>query len=64
MRQIMRQCFDLFLVQRIGDIGHRRHAAARAHAGFVIVQRLNQILLALAGDARNRFGPRIGIGMT
>ncbi len=32
MRQIMRQRFDLFLAQGIGDIRHRGLAAAGSHA--------------------------------
>ena len=57
----MRERFDLFLAEGKGDIGHRRHRTASPHARFVIPQRLHQIFLALAGDAGDRLGARIGI---
>ena len=49
MREIMRQRGDLFLAQGIGDVGHRSPRAAGSRARFVVVQRLDQIFLALAG---------------
>ena len=61
MREIMRERLDLFLAEGKGDIRHRRHAAAGPHARFVIVQRLDEIFLALAGDAGNRLGAGITI---
>ena len=63
MRQIMRERLDLFFAQGIGDVGHRRLAAAGPHARFVVVQRLQQIFLALAGDARDRLGAGEVIGV-
>ena len=63
MREIMRKRFDLLLAEGKGDIGHRRHGAAGAYARFVILQRLHEILLALAGDAGDRLGTGIGIGV-
>ena len=63
MREIMRERVDLFFAERKGDIGHRRLAAAGAHAGLVVVQRLQQIFLALAGDARDRLGAGISVGV-
>ncbi len=63
MREIMRERVDFLLAQGIGDIGHRRHGAAGAHARFVVVQRLDQIFLALAGDARNRLCSGVAIGV-
>ncbi len=61
MREIMRERLDLFLAEGKGDIGHRRHGAAGPHAGFIVAQRLNEIFLALAGDAGNRLGAGVGI---
>src|SRR5258705_4859 len=55
MREVMRERGDLFFAQGIGDLGHRRLAAAGPQACFVVVQRLDQIILALTGDARHRF---------
>jgi len=54
---------DLFRAEGIGDVGHRRLASARTHARFVIVQRLEQIFLALARDARDRLGAGVSIGV-
>ena len=64
MREVMRQRSDFFLAEGIGDIGHRGHAAARSHARFVIMQSLEQIFLALAGNAGDSFGAGKGIGVT
>ena len=63
MREIVRQRFDLFFAERKGDIRHRRHGAAGSHACLVIAQRLDEIFLALAGDAGDRLGTGIGIGV-
>ena len=63
MRQIMRERRDLLFAQGIGDIRHRGLAAAGAHAGFVVVQRLEQIFLALAGDAGDRLGAGVAVGV-
>src|SRR3954468_17736143 len=64
MREVVRQRDDLFLAERIGDFRHRCHAAAGADAGFIIPQGLEQIVLALACDARHRLGAGITVEMT
>ena len=63
MREIMRQRGDFLVAQGIGDIRHRGPGAAGSHARFVVVQRLDQIFLALAGDAGDGFGAgkRVGV---
>ena len=63
MREIMRQRGDLFVAEGIGDIGHGRAGAAGSHARFVIVQRLDQIFLALPSEPGHRFRARVCIGM-
>jgi hypothetical protein len=63
MREIMRQGVDFLFAQRIGDIRHRRHAAAGSHARLVVMQRLEQVFLALARNAGNGFRSRISIGV-
>ena len=63
MREVMRQRLDFLFAEGIGDIGHRRHGAAGPHARLVVVQRLQQIVLALAGDARHRLGAGIAVGV-
>ena len=63
MRQIMRERFDLFLAERKGHIRHRRHGATGPYARFIIPQRLHEIFLALAGDAGDRLGAGVGIGV-
>ena len=57
----MRERLDLFLAEGKGHIRHRRHRTAGPHARFVIVQRLHEIFLALAGDAGDRLGAGVGI---
>jgi transposase, IS30 family len=64
MREVMRQRFDFLVAQRIRDIRHRSAGAAGARAGLVVMQRLDQIFLALAGDAGNGFRSRVCIGVT
>src|SRR5258706_10967097 len=64
MREIMRQGFDFLLAQGIGDIRHCRHAAAGSHAGLVVVQRLEQIFLALPRNAGDGFRSGKAIGVT
>ena len=59
----MRERLDLFLAERIGDIRHRRHGAAGPRARLVLAQRLHEIFLALAGDAGDRLGAGVAIGM-
>src|ERR1700746_2673286 len=54
MREIVRECFDLIFGQRIGDVAHDGLAAAGTDAGLEVGQRLEQILLSLVRDARNR----------
>ena len=54
MREIVRERLDLFLAEGVGHIRHCRHRTAGPHARFVIVQRLHEVLLALA----DRFGVR------
>ena len=54
MRQIVGERGDLLFAQRIGDIRHRGLGSAGAGAGLVVVQRLHEVFLALAGDARYR----------
>ena len=63
MREIVRQGFDFLFAQGIGDIRHRRHAAAGSHARLVIMQRLEQVFLALAGNAGDGLGAGKGIGV-
>src|ERR1700676_1727454 len=63
MREIMRERGDFFFAQGIGDLRHRRHAAPRSHARLVVAQRLEQVILALAGETGHRFRSRIGIGV-
>src|SRR5689334_1540008 len=64
MRQVMRERGDLLLAEGIGDISHRRLPAADALAGFVVVQRLDEVFLALARDACNGLGAGEGVGVT
>ena len=63
MREIMRQRGDFFVAEGVGDFRHRRPGAAGSHARFIIVQRLDQVFLALAGEAGNGLGSgkRIGV---
>jgi hypothetical protein len=63
MREIMCERDDFLFAQGIGDLRHRRHAAAGPRARLVVVQRLEQVILALAGEAGNRACARIRIGM-
>src|SRR5258705_9726897 len=63
MREVMRQRFDLFLAQGVGHIRHRRHGAAGSYARLVVTQSLDEVFLALAGDAGDGLGTGIGIGM-
>ncbi len=63
MREIVRECGDLFLVQRKSDLRHRGLAAAGAQAGFVIAQSLQQIILALARKASDCLGARVIVGV-
>ena len=60
----MRQRFDFFFAQRIGDIRHCSLGSAGADAGLVVVQRLHEIFLALAGEARYRLGAGVAVGVT
>ena len=64
MRQIVGERGDLLFAQRIGDIRHCSLGSAGADAGLVVVQRLHEIFLALAGDARYRLGAGLGVGVT
>ena len=57
MRKPVRQCLDLVFVQRIGDLGHGRHAAARTHTALVVLEGLEQVVLALAGDPATALVP-------
>ncbi len=63
MRQIVRECRDLFFVQGKRDFRHGGRTAALARAGLVILQRLEELILALSGEARGRLGTGIGIEM-
>src|SRR5260370_24389823 len=56
MREGMRERGDFLFAEGIGDFRHRGAAAAGSHARFVVVHRLAQIVLALAGDAGHRLG--------
>ena len=51
----MRECGDFLFAQGIGGIRHRRYAAAYSQVGLVVMECLDQVFLALAGEARNRF---------
>src|SRR5436305_6169988 len=64
MRQVMRKRGDFLLAEGICDIGHRRAGAPGPDARLVVVERLDQIFLALAGEPGNRFGPGIAVGVT
>ena len=63
MRQIMRNGRDLLVAHVIGDVDHRGDAAADALPRLVVVQRLDQIFLALAGQPRDSLGAGEAIGM-
>ena len=63
MREIMRERGDFLFAQGVGDVGHRRPGAAGSHARFVVMQRLDQIFLALAGEPRHRLRSRIAVGV-
>jgi hypothetical protein len=63
MRQIMCERGDFLFAQGMGDLRRRRHAATGSHARLVVMQRLEQVILALAGEAGNRLRSRIGIGV-
>ena len=64
MREIMGERGDFLFAQRIGDLRHRRPAATGSQARLVVAQRLEQVILALAGEAGNRLGSRIRISVT
>ena len=63
MREIMRERLDFLVAEGIGDIRHRRPGAAGSHARFVVVQRLDQIFLALAGEPATAFVPAKRVGV-
>ena len=63
MRKIMRECDDLFLVQGVSNLGHRRLATTGTQARLVVAQRLQKIILALAREARHRLGAGIAVGV-
>src|SRR6516225_3429580 len=63
MREIMSERGDFLLAQRIGDISHRGDAATDPQSRFVIMQRLQKIFLALAGEAGNSLGAGEAVGM-
>src|SRR6188472_3971585 len=62
--KIVRDGGDFLIAHVIGDIGHRGAAAADALAALVIVQRLDEIFLALAREPRHSLGAGEAIGMT
>src|SRR5439155_24402937 len=64
MREVMRERGDLFFAQGISHVGHRCSAPAGSLARLVVMQRLDQIFLALAGQAANRLGSPIRISVT
>ena len=64
VREIMRERFDFLFAQGVGDVGHDSLAAADTRAGFVVVQRLQQIILALGGDAAKVPVPRLRTAYT
>src|SRR5450631_798723 len=51
MRQIVRERVDFLIAEGKGDVRHRRAGAADPLARLVVMQRLDQIFLALAGQA-------------
>ena len=57
MREKMCERGDFLFTQGIGDLRHCRHAATGSHARLVGAQRLEQIILALAGEAGNTEAP-------
>ena len=59
----MSQRLYLLFTETVCDIGHRRYAAADTRIGLVVMQRLNQVVLPLAGKTRNRFRSGKGVGM-
>ena len=61
MREIMRERGDLLLAQRLRHISHCRLRTTGTHTGFVIMQRLDQIFLALTGEPRHGLGADICI---
>src|SRR5216684_6660355 len=63
MREIMCERGDFLFAQGIGDLRHCRHAATGSHTRLVVAQRLEQVILALAGKAGNRLRSRIRIGV-
>ena len=60
----MRQRLHVGVVELVDDICHGGDAGAHAGAGFEIVQRLEQNILALAGKPRRRAETRIIVGVT
>ena len=52
----MRERFDFLFAQGVGDVGHDSLAAADTRAGLVAVHRLQQLHLALAGEAGDTLG--------
>jgi hypothetical protein len=63
MREIVRQRGDFLVAEGIGHVSHRRSGAAGPNTRFVVVQSLQQIFLALAGDAGDRLRSRKCIGV-
>ena len=59
----MRERLDFLFAQGISDVGHRCHPATRAFAGFEVIQRFDEIVLALSGDPRHGLGAgeRVGV---
>ena len=62
MREIMGERGDLLLAQGIGDVGHDG-LGADALAVLEIMQRLDEIFLALAGETRDGLGAGEAVGM-
>ena len=55
MRKIVRERGDFFFAQGIRDVGHCRYATANPQVRLVVMQRLDEVFFALAGETRDRF---------
>jgi hypothetical protein len=55
-REVVGQRSDLLIAQRISHLGHSRHTATDTDTGLVVMQCFDQVVLALACDARDGLG--------